>query len=373
MKTEWAGYYLDGRTAARQRVVIRVMRSALEVITEKGTTLWWPFQEIRQTQGFYAGEEVRLEKGGEIAEVLLVSDAAFLSELYRIAPEVAMRFHDPARRRMRVKLTVLAAVAVIAITLGLYLWGIPAMAGLVASRVPVSWEEQLGQSVVEQLAPPSRQCTDPTRTQAIDEITTILTDALPNSPYTFRVVVVDNPTVNAFAAPGGYIVVLKGLLEQTQSAEELAGVLAHEMQHVEKRHATRMMIQHASTGLLITALTGGGGDTSVWGLEGARTLGVLRYSRHHEEEADVEGLRLLVAANIDPKGMATFFESLKEEEGDTPHFLKYVSTHPDTVERIERLRSMAAHVEGHFVKLLPQYDWEDMHKICQVTGTQRHP
>lgn len=373
MKTEWQGYYLDGRTASRQRVAIRVMRSGLEVITEKGTTLWWAYQEVRQTQGFYTGEEVRLEKGGEIAEVLLVSDATFLSELYRVAPEVAKRFHDPAGRGTRVKLTVAAAVAVIGITIGLYLWGIPAMAGVIASGVPVSWEEQLGQSVVEQLAPAEKECTDPIRIQAIDEIITTLTSALPNSPYTFRVIIIDNPSVNAFAAPGGYIVVLKGLLERTETPEELAGVLAHEMQHIEKRHSTRMMIQHASTGLLIAALTGGGGDASVWGLEGARTLGILRYSRHHEEEADVEGLRLLVAANVDPNGMVAFFDSLEEEGGEVPEFLKYVSTHPSTVDRIRRLESLATQADGNFVKLLPGYDWKDMHRICQAKGVNPRP
>lgn len=374
MTSQWQGHYLDGRTAVRRPVVIRIMRSALEVIPENGTTLWWPFAEIRQTQGFYAGEEVRLEKGGEIAEVLLVSDAAFLSALHRVAPGVATRFHDPSRRRMRAKLTVLAAFAVIGITAALYLWGIPALSGVVARRVPVSWEEQLGRSVVDQLAPLDEQCTDPIRTQSIEEIMVTLTRVLPNSPYTFRVIVVDNPTVNAFAAPGGYIVILRGLVEKSRTAEELAGVLAHEMQHIEKRHATRMLIQHASTGLLIAALTGGGSDVSGWGLEGARTLGILRYSRHHEEEADAEGFRLLVAANIDPRGMMTFFESLTEEEGgDTPEFLKYVSTHPSTMERIERLRSMAGRAEGNFVKLLPQYDWEDMHEICQGKGTQRRP
>jgi len=366
MTTQWQGHYLDGRTAVRQPVAVRIMRSALEVITENGTTLWWPFAEIRQTQGFYAGEEVRLEKGGEIAEVLLVSDPAFLSALHRLAPEVATRFHNPSRRRLRAKLTVVAAFAVIGITAALYLWGIPALSAAVARRLPVSWEEQLGRSVVDELAPLEEQCTDPIRTQAIEEIMTTLTGPLPHSPYTFRVIVADDPTVNAFAAPGGYIVVLKGLVKKTQSAEELAGVLAHEMQHIEKRHATRMVIQNASTGLLIAALAGGGSDA---GLEGARTLGILRYSRHHEEEADAEGFRLLVAANIDPRGMMTFFESLQEEEGkDTPGFLKYVSTHPNTMERIERLRSMAGHAKGNFVKLLPQYDWKDMHKICQLKG-----
>jgi predicted Zn-dependent protease len=368
MKTDWEGHYLDGRTAARHRVAIRLMRSGLEVITEKGTTLWWPYPEIRQTQGFYAGEELRLERGGEIAEVLLVSEAAFLSELHRVAPEVATRFHDPARRRVRAKLTLLAALAVIGITMALYLWGIPAVAGIVAARVPVSWEEQLGQAVAEQVATPSARCTDPIRTQAIEEIMTTLTSALPSSPYTFRVMVVDNPSVNALAAPGGYVVVFRGLLERTQAAEELAGVLAHEMQHIVKRHATRMLIQHASTRLLLAALTGGASDARAWALEGARTLGILRYSRRYEAEADTEGIRMLAAAGIDAKGMITFFESLREEETGTPELLQYLSTHPSTADRIKRLQSMAAQVEEKPVKLLPEYYWEDMHQICQVTG-----
>ncbi len=73
MRTDWQGYYLDGKTAARHRATIRLMQSGLEVTTDSGTTLWWPYEEIRQTQGFYAGEQVRLERGGETPEVLLVS------------------------------------------------------------------------------------------------------------------------------------------------------------------------------------------------------------------------------------------------------------------------------------------------------------
>ena len=238
MKTDWEAYYLDGRTPARQRATLRLMRSGIELTTESGSRLWWPYAKIRQTQGFYAGEEVRLEKGGEIPEALLVSDPAFLTALRRITPEMAARFHDPAHRRVRAKLTLIAAFAVIGITLGLYFWGIPAMADLVASRVPASWEEHLGASVVEQLAPPSRRCIDPTRMRAIEEIMTTLTDTLLDSPYTFRVMVVNNSAVNAFAAPGGYIVVFRGLIEATQAAEELAGVLAHEIQHIVKRHTT---------------------------------------------------------------------------------------------------------------------------------------
>ena len=76
----------------------------------------------------------------------------------------------------------------------------------------------------------------------IDELVLTLTKALPSNPYAFRVSVVDSPVVNAFAAPGGYIVIYKGLLKYTKSPEELAGVLAHEIEHVIHRHVTRMLL-----------------------------------------------------------------------------------------------------------------------------------
>ncbi|KRT71066.1 MAG: putative peptidase [candidate division NC10 bacterium CSP1-5] len=369
MKTDWEGYYLDGRSAARHRVAIRLMRSGLEVTTEAGT-LWWPYPEIRQTQGFYAGEEVRLERGGEIPEALLVSDAAFLTALHRVAPELATRFHDPARRRMRAKLTLVAALAVIGITTALYLWGIPAIAGIVASQVPASWEEGLGEAVVENLAPAPKRCTDPTLTRAVEEITITLTRTLPSSHYTFRVMVVDNPTVNAIAAPGGFIVLFRGLVERTQTPEELAGVLAHEVQHILKRHATRLLVQNASTGLLVAALTGDASGAMRFGLEGARILGILRYSRGYEEEADVEGMRMLIAARIDPAGLVRFFESLKEkEEGrEIPAFLTYLSTHPSTAGRVERLKSLAAQADGQWITLLPDLQWREITQICHAGG-----
>jgi predicted Zn-dependent protease len=365
MKTNWEGYYLDGQSAARHRAAIRLMRSGLEVTTEAGT-LWWPYPEIRQTQGFYTGEEVRLERGGEIPEALLVPDAAFLAALHRVAPELATRFHDPGRRRARAKLTLLAAAAVIAIITALYLWGIPAMADVVASHVPTSWEEGLGEAVIENLAPASRRCTDPTLTRAVDEITLTLTRTLASSPYTFRVAVVDNPTVNAIAAPGGFIVLFQGLVERTQTPEELAGVLAHEVQHVVRRHATRMLVQNASTGLLLAALTGDATGAMRFGLEGARILGILRYSRDHEEEADLEGIRMLIAARIDPAGLVRFFESVKENEQNKEEstLLTYLSTHPSTAHRVERLKALAAEAEGQWITLVPDLQWQEVSQRC---------
>ena len=367
-QTEWEGHYLDGRTAGRRRAAIRLLRRGLEITAEGGPTAWWPYGEIRQTQGSYVGQEIRLERGGESPELLLIRDAAFLTALQRLAPEMAGRFHDPNRRRMRVAWTALAAVAVVGTMAGLYLWGIPGAASVVAPHVPVSWEEHLGRTVSEQLAPETIRCAEATRASAIQEIITTLSQARRDSPYTFRVTVANNPTVNALAAPGGYVVVFRGLLEATRSAEELAGVLAHEFQHVLLRHATRALLRHASTSLLLTALTGDVSGAMAYGLESARILAELRYSRKDEEEADREGLRMLVAAGVDPSGMIAFFERLKATQGNGVTRPQYLSTHPTTAERIAQLRSLAQPTQAGITRLLPGRDWRDVRSICQMQG-----
>lgn len=366
MRTDWDGYYLDGRTATRQRAAIHLTRNGLQISTESGLTLWWPFEELRQTQGFYAGEQVRLERGGEIPEALVVLDTAFLSALLRAAPGLSRRFHDPSRRSRRVKLTILAALAAIGLVMGLYHWGIPVMASLVASRVPVSWEERLGSAVVEHLVPPEKRCGDTAQTRMISEIIATLTTTLPTLSYTFRVIVVNDPIPNAFAAPGGYVVLLRGLIERTRNPEELAGVLAHELQHILQRHATRTLLQHASAGLLLAALAGDPTGAMAYGLESARVLGMLQYSRRNEEEADAGGMRMLLAARIDPTGMISFFEMLRDQGRETPALLKYLSTHPSTEHRIERLKSLAAQPHRTPVKLLQDYDWREIKKICRT-------
>lgn len=364
MRTQWDGVFLDGRSAARRQATIHLAPTGLQITTEDGQTLRWPLGEIRQTQGFYAGEEVRLEWGGDHPAALLVSDAAFLSAIHRLAGGRAGHLHDPTRRRRRAVAAAAAALGALVLVVVLYLWGIPALATVAAARVPVAWEEQLGQTVADQLAPPGQRCTDPRRQATIDEIVARLTAPLPVRLYTFRALVADNPTVNAFAAPGGYVVVFRGLLARTRSAEELAGVLAHELQHVLHRHATRALLQRASMGVLIGALSGDPTGALGFGLDSARTLATLEYSRQLEEEADAEGLRMLLAAGVDPAGMQAFFERLAGEARGMPRLLNYLSTHPSPEDRLERLRTLARQPGPPSRPLLPDYDWRDITRIC---------
>jgi Zn-dependent protease with chaperone function/predicted Zn-dependent protease len=360
MRREWEGSYLAGRIAVRQRAVIRLGSTGLEVAVEDGTVLRWPYTEVRQTQGFYPGEHVRLERSHGGSAALVVTETAFLEALQAAAGPARRRFHDPASRRWRSVAAGLAAVGVVGLVLLLYFRLIPAVGTAVAPYVPVSWEERLGASVMEVLAPRWTRCEDTRRTTAVEAIAALLTASVPDFPYRVRVVVVNDPRVNALAVPGGHVVVFRGLLERTRSAEELAGVLAHEIQHVAQRHVVRQIVQQASVGIMLGLLTGEA--SGVITLQAARTLGELRYSREAEREADAEGVRMLAAAGIDPVGMRTFFEGLEKEGEGLPD---YLSTHPSHDERIARVTALAAEARGPRAALLPGVDWADVRRLCE--------
>jgi predicted Zn-dependent protease len=262
--------------------------------------------------------------------------------------------------------TFCAALGVLIMVAGLYRWGIPGMAAAATPYVPIAWEEALGREVTEQLAPEARQCHDPDRLRKLDQVVQALTTTGPASPYHIRLSVVDSPSINAFAAPGGRVVVLRGLLEKTESPEQLAGVLAHELQHIYQRHTTRAILEQTATTFLLTAISGDLSGGLAWRLEGARRMGSLRYSRAHETEADVEGLRMLQAACLDPAAMIAFYGIMHngaEAHAGPPDFL---STHPDMGERLATLISLAGPPPAHPVTLLSGEDWQDIRTLCRI-------
>ncbi len=367
MDKDLKGYYLDGQTAIRQPAIIQVMPKGLKIKSEGGAQLWWPNGEVRLQQHFFGSGQVRLEKDGENPQMLLVPRDPFFRALRQVDPGMAKKLPDRHRHKMRVVLPISASLAVVGITTILYLYGIPAAASLLASKVPISWEEHLGQATVEKLAPPDKRCLDPNLNQFMEEMITTLTAALPRIPYTFRVIVVDDPRVNAFAAPGGFIVIFRGLLERTQTPEELAGVVGHELQHILHRHPTRALLQQASTGLLLVALTGDVKGAMSFGLEGARILGTLRYSRELEETADLEGMRMLLASGVDPRGMIMFFEKMSQDGEKSSEIPTYLSSHPDAESRIAHLKALAGQFRRPPAKLPHGNDWHSLRRACEKT------
>lgn len=364
--TEWNGSYYDGRSPVPQHVRITVEALGLTLKLAGGATRYWSYKELRQTQGRYSGEEVRLERGHGIGETLVVPNPKILLAIHQEGKTHASHFHHPGSRTKRILLTILAAVACMPAIYAIFAWGIPWLAGPITAAIPVSWETQLGQIVQQEFTKDHPSCDDPELTSRVEDIMKRLTAALSQTPYTFHVTVVDSPMVNALAAPGGYLIVFRGLLKDTESPEELAGVLAHEIQHVLLRHGMRLIVQHVSMAFIIAALSGDASGMIAYGLQAAQTLQTLSYSREAENQADAEGLGLLQQAHINPNGMMSFFSKLRKEQPDDSPF-RYFSTHPSTEERLQRLNDLVASQSQEIQPFPFEKNWEDIRSLCHAT------
>jgi len=192
-------------------------------------------------------------------------------------------------------------------------------------RIPVETEIRLGQEAAAQQRTRLALWDDHPAAATVRELGKRLTQG---SKYPFEFHVVRDPAVNAFAMPGGFVVMNSGLIERADSAEEVAGVLAHEVQHVERRHGLRGLVHAAGLGVGLRLVLGevGGSLAASW----AEDLEGLRFSRTQESDADRAGVDALLRAGIDPRGMATFFRKLAKEGGNVPALL---SSHPASEDR----------------------------------------
>lgn len=211
----------------------------------------------------------------------------------------------------------------------------------VLKRIPISLDQEVGRMFEGEILGSAETLPEGEATRAVGLIVDRLKTAMPVPGIEFRVRVRRNGQVNAFAAPGGLIVVNTGLIKEAESGGELAGVLAHEMAHAQRRHSMRQLIYGAGLVPLIGLLIGEPDAASL-----ARNLGQLselRFSRGQEEDADRAGFDALVAAGIDPRGMARFLDGLSQMEGTPPTFL---STHPSSAGRAAAIRERRAELSG---------------------------
>jgi predicted Zn-dependent protease len=222
-------------------------------------------------------------------------------------------------------------------------------------------EAQMGRMIVHQLRAGGQLLDDPELGEYIQSIGHRLSAHAQDGDQRFDFFVVRDPTINAFALPGGYIGVNAGLLLATENESELAGVLGHEISHVTQHHIARA-VQAQSQGALATTAgviaaillgaAGGLGDDAVQAAiavaQGVSVQKQLDFSRANETEADRVGLPVVYEAGFDPQGMPSFFEKLGHRTGESqvPEFLR---THPVTTDRIAETRERAAkygHVEA---------------------------
>jgi len=186
-------------------------------------------------------------------------------------------------------------------------------------------------------------------TQMVESMTGRLAAAMPNSGFTYRARVVNVSDVNAFALPGGFLYVNRGLIEAADSEGQLAGVVAHEMAHIALRHGTnqasKAYLAQAGLSILGGLIGGKRSDTdeivNAVGGFGLNAL-FLKYSRDDESEADALGARMMANAGYDPVEMADFFEKLRQAEARDPSkFEQFFSDHPPPGDRAAHIRAEA--------------------------------
>jgi predicted Zn-dependent protease len=217
-------------------------------------------------------------------------------------------------------------------------------------------ELQIGRAIYRSLRDTGRIISDPEIQEYVQDIGQKLGAQAQDGGYRFRFFVVDDPAINAFALPGGYIGIHSGLIMATANESELAGVMGHEIAHVTQRHISRAIFanQRASIltmaamlgAILVGAVAGGGGDAvqgAVAAAQGIQAQQQINFTRSNEYEADRVGVRTVSDAGFDPMGMPSFFETLARQTGplasQAPEFLR---THPVTVNRIAETRQRAA-------------------------------
>jgi beta-barrel assembly-enhancing protease len=203
-------------------------------------------------------------------------------------------------------------------------------------------EKQLGQELHQQLQKEGmRLVTDPVITSYIDQLARpILQSANKDRPKVpWRLYVVDDPKqVNAFATPGGNLYFYTGLILASQNEAQLGGVIAHEAGHVTGRHAARNLVQALGLQTVLSIALGQSPSQSRQIAAALLASGsMLAHSRSQEHEADEYGARYARRSGLDPTGLIGFFRIL-QQQGDTPGFLAWFSTHPATSDRISHLQ-----------------------------------
>ena len=335
--------YFDGRTAARHEIELRFGPIALQLVGATGETLaLWHYGRLELLDAPTATRPAAIGYAGAPDARLVIRDPADWHELVRLAPVLAAPRERPADEK---------TLAIVAIgVLGLVAFA------LISWRVwPHLADRIAGRTAIGALAPESDLCRNPAGQAQLDKLAEIFAG---RTAYAGRikVQVVKGPMVNAIALPGGRVVLFAGLIDQAESPEEIAGVMAHEIAHVVERHGLRMFVRGFALNLVTDLLLGGSN------LAGAAAMfTTLAYSREMEDEADLRALRMLQDAQVSTAGLLSFLGRLEKKEPAAHTGFRYFSSHPLSGAR----RARIAAAKDDLPRVLGESEWQAIKQICK--------
>ena len=332
----------------------------------------WPLVDLRKLLDQARTDQIVLTLRADVAvdsaliehARLTVDDPDLIVRIETLCPDLMKRdMPDGSMRKILTRI----GMAVGAVVLMIF-FILPAMSNTLAYVIPIKREVAYGKVVVRQMerffggsTAGDLVCSSPDGDAALAKMIARLTDTTPTD-YELNVAVMRHEMVNAFAAPGGQVVLVEGLIKQAKSPDEVAAVLGHEIGHVEARDATRGALRAAGSAGLLSMVFGdfAGGTAAVVIAE--YTLNA-SYTREAEAEADTYARSMLNAANVSTAGMSDFFGSLGDLESQMPDLPIYLSSHPDTDDRAQRAAEFAQ-TQGVTTPILDELEWAALQAIC---------
>ncbi len=251
----------------------------------------------------------------------------------------AMRSYPELMRRLKLTLIFLGACAFVAL-IGWFLSGY--MVQAIVAKIPPEWEQEVGDSVLQEVRGQMKFVDDSNAVAKLEESLAPLLKQVNRPGLQFQFHIVADQLPNAFALPGGHVIVTSGLLTFFDKPDELAGVVAHEMAHITQKHGFRKLISQAGPAVIFRTFFGNSRGVMAVLAGGSELLVSQSFSQEYELEADAVGWDYLVASGMDP---GAYLDGLRKVEGlqmslpGMQPVIGALSSHPGTAKRIRLLEA----------------------------------
>ena len=301
--------YSDGSSSKPHRVALFINRQGV-VVSGQGILELWTYYEISKIE---KGSNLGLFKGDKIPFESIHIDEKHQSEVFErlqhFAPEAAFLKERHLRfEKKGLKAYSLAFLGIIAVLVAIHFVVIPGVVNAISATFPEDLEQQLGERYFNLMT--ATEIIDESKSQQVQEIADRLDF---QTHYHLEFYVVESEIVNAFALPGGKIVIFSGLIKEMNRVEQLVALMGHESGHVALRHSLQNIFRDQSYAIVISSLLGGG-NAIVDAIAGiTETLNALHGSRQLEQEADFYALDVLYANQLDPNGAIELFKILSDQ------------------------------------------------------------
>ena len=210
-------------------------------------------------------------------------------------------------------------------------------------KITENLDEQLGDVFWKSYSAEMVEVKDTKIVEPIQQMVSNICSENKIAPSTINVHVVENKEINAFAMPGRHLVLHTGLIDFADNQEEIAGVIAHEIAHIESGHVVKKLGKEIGLSILMNLTLGDIGGEVV--RNALSTITSTAYDRSLEKEADLKAVDYMVAAKLNPTYLASFLEKL-DKESQTPEVLQWVSTHPDSKVRVRYINEKIASIHA---------------------------